>query len=210
MGGIGGFDFGGALFCFFAVESPGGFPFLARLRLGRSLRRLDAVVEGMKLCPPVGAADNALAYLVVVGPPVEFVVVVRQGHGLTGFGIDQIDDDMDMLVGPVGMFDDDRLTVLHAEGAQGIEGGLAHMRCVGIVGLVPVEGEGVDRLGQLAPGRLDAGTLLQLVGRIAQGFHFAPGAVRVVGRQIVQVHETDALGCLGVLVVQDIDKRALE
>ncbi len=61
MGGIGGFDFGGALFCFFAVEFPGGFPFLARLRLGRSLRRLDAVVERMKLCPPVGAPDDALA-----------------------------------------------------------------------------------------------------------------------------------------------------
>ena len=84
------------------------------------------------------------------------------------------------------------------------------MRCVGLVGLVPVEGESVNRLGQLAPGRLDAGTLLQLVGRIAQGFHFAPGAVRVVGRQIVQLDEADALGCLGVLVVQDVHKRALE
>jgi hypothetical protein len=79
MGGIGGFDFGGALFCFFAVEFPDGFPFLARLRLGRSLRRLDAVVERMKLCPPVGAANYAPGNLIVVGPPVEFVGVVRQG-----------------------------------------------------------------------------------------------------------------------------------
>ena len=210
MGGISGFDFGGALFCFFAVERPGGLPFLSRLRLGRPLRRLDAVVEGMKLCPPVGAADNALGHLVVVGPPVEFVGVVRQGHGLPGFRVDQIDDHMDMLVGTVGMFDDDRLMVLHAEGAQGIEGGLAHMRCVRIVGLVPVERKSVNRLGQLAPGRLDAGTLFQVIGRIAQRFHFAPGAVRVVGRQIVQLHETDALGCLGVFVVQDINQRALE
>ncbi len=136
--------------------------------------------------------------------------VVRQGRGLTGFRVDQIDDDMDMLVGPVGVFDDDRLTMLHAEGAQGVEGGLAHVGCVGVVGLVPVEGKGVNRLGQLAPGRPDAGTLFQVIGRIAQGFHFAPGAVRVVGRQIVQLHETDALGGLGVLVVQDVNQRALE
>ena len=138
------------------------------------------------------------------------MVVVRQGHEPTGFGIDQIDDHMDMLVGTVGMFDDDRLTILHAEGAQGIEGGLAHMRGVGLVGLVPVERKRVNRFGQLAPGRPDAGTLFQVIGRIAQRFHFAPGAVRVVGRQIVQLHETDALGCLGVLVVQDVNQRALE
>ena len=149
-------------------------------------------------------------YLVIVGPPVEFVGVVRKRRGLAGFRVDQIDDDMDMLVRPVGVFDDDRLTIFHAEGAQGVDGGLAHMGCIGIVGLVPVEGKSVNRLGQLAPGRPDAGTLLQLVGRIAQRFHFAPGAVRVVGRQIVQVHETDALGCLGVLVMQDINQRALE
>jgi hypothetical protein len=68
----------------------------------------------------------------------------------------------------------------------------------------------VNRLGQFAPRGLDAGTLLQLIGRIAERFHFTPGAVRVVCRQIVQIHETDALGCLGVLVVQDIHKRALE
>jgi hypothetical protein len=87
---------------------------------------------------------------------------------------------------------------------------MAHVGCIGIVGLVPVEGKSVNRPGQLAPGRLDAGTLLQLIGRITQRFHFAPGAVRVVGRQIVQLHETDALGCLGALVMQDIHKRALE
>src|SRR5205807_10469472 len=53
--------------------------------LGRPLRRLDAVVEGMKLCPPVGAADDALGHLVIIGPPVKFVGVVRQGRGLAGF-----------------------------------------------------------------------------------------------------------------------------
>ena len=50
----------------------------------------------------------------------------------------------------------------------------------------------------------------QVIGRIAQGFHFAPGAVRVVGREIVQLHETDAFGCLGVFVVEDVNQRPLE
>lgn len=47
---------------------------------------------------------------------------------------------------PVGMLDDCGLMPRHAERVQGLQRGLAHMGCVRLVSLMPVEGEGVDRI----------------------------------------------------------------